>query len=312
MVDQPGPRAPNGLSSILILGANGQIGRWLARKLCATGARVTGIDLDPTAAETGPYSAYVSADLTVTDNRIAAAVQQARCIVVCLSETAALAALPNILEHISPGTLLVDTLSVKTTYLSQISASATEIECLSINPMFSPSLDCKDQNVAIIEVAAGALTREFVSLLTDWGANVTSLTPDEYDELTALTQVATHAAVIAFGSLLNKLGYDVESALRIATPPHRVLLYLLARILTADPEVYWEIQHGYPHAAKIRTALAESIAELDHTSTAPTPQEFARLLEAIRNALGPETEKLAKNCAAVFERDQLSLRTDHD
>ena len=300
------------LSSFLILGANGQLGRLFSHKLSQTGASVTGIDLDQTSSEKGKYSVYISADLTIPDTRVVAAIQQAACIIICLSESAALAALAGIMKSISRGALLVDTLSVKANYLQQVRLAGKEIECLSINPMFAPSLDFETQNVAVIEVASGPLAEEFVCLLRSWGAQVTRVTLEEHDATTALIQVATHATLIAFGSVLSKLGYDIQSALRISTPPHRIVLSLLARIILANPEVYWEIQHGNPLAGKIREALAQSIDELNNVSAAANPEAFSRLLEEVRTTIEPEIARLAENCAVVLQNDRLSMRTDHD
>ncbi len=315
-VKQPGHQSPNGfpngLSSFVILGANGQVGRLLAKKLSKTGASITGIDLDRAAIEEGPYAAYVSSDLEAPDARALAAIEQADCIIVCLSEFAAVAALPHVMKSISRGALLVDTLSVKANYVTQVGAAGKEIECLSINPMFSPSLDFNGQNVAIIEVLPGPLTQKFVALLTSWKANVISVTLAEHDEITAFTQVATHAALIVFGSVLSRLGYDIETAWRLATPPHRLLMSLLARISLANPEVYWEIQHGNPIAGRIRRAMAESVEELEQKSGSDSPEDLARLMEDIRTTLGPEAEGLAEKCAAVFQHDRLSPRTNHD
>jgi 4-amino-4-deoxyprephenate dehydrogenase len=315
MQKQPNPSVSgfaSGLSSFLILGANGQLGCLLSRKLSQTGASVTGIDLDQEASEQGAYSLYLSADLTIPESRVVAAVEQAACVIVCLSESVALAALPGIMNSVSRGALLVDTLSVKANFLEQVRLAGKEIECLSINPMFAPSVDFKAQNVAVIEVASGTLAEEFVNLVRSWGAEVTRVTLEEHDAITACTQVATHAALIVFGSVLSKLGYDVESALRIATPPHRIVLSLLARITLANPEVYWEIQRGNPLAVKVREALAQSIAELSDVSVAANPKGFSCLLSDVRTTIEPEIERLAENCAVVLQNDRLSIRADHD
>jgi prephenate dehydrogenase len=313
-VEQPPTSFPTGLSSFVILGANGQVARLLAKKLSETGATVTAIDLHPAAIEEGQYAAYCSSNVASPDDRALTAIQQAACIIVCLPESVALAALPHLMKGVSRGALLVDTLSVKANYITQLRTAGKQIECLSINPMFSPSLDFNGQNVAVIEVIPGPLAQEFVNLLTNWKANVMTVTLEEHDEITAFTQVATHAALIVFGSVLSKLGYDIETASRLATPPHRLLMSLLARISVANPEVYWEIQHSNPIAAKIRHAMAESIEELNQKSSADNPEEFARLMEAIRTTLGPAADELAETCAAVFQHDRLSPKTsdDHD
>src|SRR5947209_1580909 len=195
-------------SSTLILGVNGGFGRLFYEHLSRPGVRVGGVDLGPAPAACVSPSRYIRADATVPSAEASAALKEADCVIVCLPEAAALAA-------------------------------------------------------------------------------VATMKAEEHDRLTAFTQVATHAALIAFGSALYSGGYDTSAALKIATPPHRLLLSLLARILLADPEVYWEIQHRNPLAGEVREGLRRGLSELEEAGASQTSAEFARMPKGIRGALGP-------------------------
>lgn len=198
------------------------------------------------------------------------------------------------------GALLVDTLSVKGAYLERLKGVRGDVECLSLNPMFAPDIGFRGQNVAAIEARGGPACGRFVSMLRGWGASVTMMTAEEHERITAFTQVATHAALIAFGAALGAGGYDVSAVLKVATPPHRLLLSLLARILLSNPEVYWEIQHRNPLAGAAREGLRRGLSELEEAGAARTPAEFVRLLGGIREALGPEVKSLAEHAAKLL------------
>jgi prephenate dehydrogenase len=91
---------------------------------------------------------------------------------------------------------------------------------------------------------------------------VTELTAEQHDRLTASVQVATHAAILAFGLTLQRLGYDRKLASSVTTPPHTTMLNLLARIANGAPEVYWDIQSVHPHASEVRAAMLDCLTEI--------------------------------------------------
>jgi prephenate dehydrogenase len=191
--------------------------------------------------------------------------------------------------------LWVDTLSVKGPILERLQARARPVEILSINPMFAPALGWRGHSVAVVEAGqAGAKARSFKELLMRWGASVQIVTADEHDRLTAALQVATHAAALAFGSVLLGLDYNVEAALALATPPHRIMLGLLYRIVSQNPEVYWDIQAYHPHAARVREDLSASLANMEALVKHGDIDEFKQLFQKLRSLLAPRDETLSE------------------
>jgi prephenate dehydrogenase len=105
--------------------------------------------------------------------------------------------------------------------------------------------------------------------------------------------VATHAAVLAFGAALLDLSYDASAALRLATPPHRLLMSVLYRIISQNPEVYWEIQHDHPAGPVARRALANGIEQIDACLSKSDKQSFLSLFGSLREMLQDESGTLA-------------------
>src|ERR1017187_1465862 len=144
------------------------------------------------------------------------------CVLVCLPEEAALSAAGPILGAMADGALWVDTLSVKSGICRLLGDCRRSIEMVSINPMFAPALGWQGHPVAVIALSSGPKSQTLINLLRSWGAAVEVLTAEAHDSLTAIIQVATHAAILSFGALLLDLEYSVERGLAIATPPHRL------------------------------------------------------------------------------------------
>jgi prephenate dehydrogenase len=290
------------ISEVLILGVNGGFGALFSGLLSDKGVVVHGVDRAEHPSSRVRCAHYLACDVLAPDENMRAVARQADCLLFCLPEAVVLTALKTFAALAAPGALLVDTLSIKTPVAGIVSGVRADLEHLSVNPMFAPEVGFAGQNVAAVAVVAGPRCAPFVSLMEAWGSRVVRMSVDEHDRQTAITQVATHAAVLAFGYCLERLGYDAETAWSIATPPHRMLMAMVARIASKDPEVYWEIQVDNPFAEQARETLLGCLKDLDDMvrkhrrgafhDAAATSRE---VLEPIMPALMELSERLIKS-----------------
>jgi len=269
-------------SGTIILGGLGQAGELMAHAFIRAGREVLLADVLPRP-ETIAATRYLQADVTRPDDDLLRVIASADCVAMCLPERAALAAAPAILEAMTRGALWVDTLSVKQNVSAILRRYKEKLELVSINPMFAPALGFAGNSVAFVQISGGPRSKEFTQTLRSLGATVEMVTPETHDRLTAAIQVATHAAILTFGAALLELDYDVEKAAALATPPHRQLLSLLQRLSTANPEVYWDIQHHHPHAASVRESLSRALTELDAAASKDSPRDLRQLFERLRH-----------------------------
>jgi prephenate dehydrogenase len=212
----------------------------------------------------------------------------------------ALAAVPALAPQLRPGGLLVDTLSVKTGIVAALAAHGAHLEAVSLNPLFAPALGFDGRAVAAVVVRDGSRARALLDAVGRHGGRVAEIGADEHDRVAAVTQALTHAAVLAFGLALDELGVAVEDIGAVATPPHLTLLALLARIASGQPETYWDVQAGNPHARRARTALAAGLATLADAADHGTGGDFAAILERARRTLGPARDAYTRICEELF------------
>lgn len=269
------------ISTAIVLGGLGQAGSLIAGALTHAGAEVVLVDVLPRP-EAVAAASYIQADVTRPDDDLLRAIADTDSIAMCLPEDAALRAAPAILNAMARGALWIDTLSVKQNICGLLRRYKEKLELVSINPMFAPALGFDGNSVAFVEISGGPKSEEFARTLRSLGAIVEMLTPETHDRLTAAIQVATHAAILSFGAALLELDYDIEKGSAIATPPHRMLLSLLQRMSTANPEVYWDIQHHHPFAASVRESLSRALKTLDAAAREDSPREFQELFERLR------------------------------
>ncbi|MBJ8343163.1 prephenate dehydrogenase [Antrihabitans sp. YC2-6] len=258
----------------------------------ATGRRVVVIDQQPADA-----ADYVCADIREPTAAVVAALQDSALVALALPEEVAVAVAADVAGLLAPDALLLETLSVKTDIHERL-AGAT-VASVGINPMFAPSLGFADRPVGVVVHRDGPAVDEVRKTLRDWGARIVELSADEHDRRCAATQALTHAAVLTFGLALANLEVAGSELVPIATPPHNVMLALLARVSGGAPEVYLDIQAGNPYARDARKALASAISEL--TDVVDTGGDFAELMVRAAKPLDGHVDNYQELCRRLIQ-----------
>lgn len=284
------------MTRVTILGASGAVGGLFARKMRESGASVAGLDLRMPA-HLEVFDDLVVGDALSPDAGARGLLDRSETVMLCLPEDQALRAL-DVLPLSSIG-LLVDTLSVKTPLFERSRSAEQPCEHLSINPMFAPSVGFEGQAVAAVKRRGGPRSAELLRSMESWGARVVEMSAEQHDRLCAATQAATHSALLALGGVCAG-GHDVEDLLEVAPPPHLICLSLAARIATAAPETYWDIQRHNPHAGALRRQLIAALTELDHAVETNDYQAFAGTLEALRRSFGGSLERLTRAASGAI------------
>ncbi len=273
---------------VVVIGA-GALGSLLAQKLVQLGATVERFDITPRVGVHYTDARAPNSELTI-------ALQQADLVVAALPADVLCAALPRLCKAIHPDALLVETGSVKSVVQSVIETKGLEVETLGINPMFAPSIGFEGQAVCAVRFLPGPRSERFENCLRAWNASVVRLSAREHDQCVAVVQVATHAAILAFGTAISSAQVDMKDLLSIATPPFKVLLMLLSRLLGLGPSVCWDIQADNPLAPAAREALLRGLATCTQlTAVERDAPGFESWLRQLAQPLLPLTPLLATN-----------------
>jgi prephenate dehydrogenase len=288
------------ITTAIVLGGLGAVGRLFRNLLADAGVLVKTVDQRRHAAL---LKCDVCADVAHSSSEVLEALVGTDVVIMALPEAVALQAAPWVSQGMQADALLIDTLSIKTEICGLLSPLNNPRERLSLNPMFAPSLGVQGQVIAAVEITAGPLTKELMSLLNRAGATVECISAEMHDKITSATQVATHAAILAFGLTIRELGYDSHTVWKLATPPHRILLALLHRLISGSPEIYWDIQRYHGQSLLVRAKLQAAAASLNETIERDDYVDFKHVLESLRTMLAPLDPDLLK----VTERLMQSL-----
>lgn len=290
------------LRRCVVVGGAGAVGGMFAGLLAHSGAQVCVIDTMPPLDAPSPAKRFECGDITAPDQRVLDELDEADLVLLAVPERVALAAVAPVADASRPGTLLAETLSVKSRIAAVVRAYAPQIEAVGLNPMFAPSLGIAGRPVAAVVMHDGPRASELLQLVSAWGGQVIRMDAEKHDRFAAATQVLTHAAVLAFGFALAELDVDIEELSAIAPPPHAMMLALLARITSGTPEVYWDIQSANPQAPKVREALARGVRRLVELTETGNGTVFAEALRQTQDLLGGELELYRDVCVHIFDR----------
>lgn len=282
----------------VIAGGSGAVGQMIADFLRAQGTTV--IIADP--ALTGP-----GGDITSPSSKLRADLAQADLVVLAVPEPVALRAIAEVAAQCDPGAVIVDTTSVKSRITPLLQSALGDRQAVSINPMFAPSLGLAGGSIAAVVGRDGPGVRELLELLSRTGAKVVTMTADEHDRLSAVTQALTHASILAFGLALLDLDGEKDAAAMIAPPPHVTMLAMLSRMSAAAPEVYWDVQEANPHSAAARAALDRAVTFINDMVRTGDAGAFTQMLHNFGSQLGERSESYREMCSDLFG---LVLRRD--
>lgn len=288
------------IENVVVVGGGGAVGAMFADLLTKAGLPTTVVDL-PGAVDGVPECAceVIEGDVLRPGEQLRTVLAGADLVLLALPEHVACAAVPKVASMLKPGALLADTLSVKAGVAAAWALVEADVEAVSLNPMFAPSLGATGRPVAAVVLRDGPKAAALMRLIEDGGYPVVRMEPDEHDTITAAVQAMTHAALLGFGLALRHNDVALEPLLRVAPPPFQALLALVARVAGGTPEVYWDIQQANLHAPQSREMLSTGLRRLNN-AVALGESDFSGLFADINEFLGPAGHLLREHAQTML------------
>ncbi|MDO8451561.1 MAG: prephenate dehydrogenase/arogenate dehydrogenase family protein [bacterium] len=211
-----------------IIGINGKYGQWLKWFFEQLGCDVIGSDV------VGIW----------TKNR--QVVEQADVVVFAVPISTTVAIIEEVVEFSRQGQLFMDVTSLKgpaVRAMLKSKASVLPLHPMCAPPQFGQTLrgqvivrcDTKDR---LANTWRGWVDR----MLKATEAKIKISTPEEHDRTMAIVQGLTHAVALLMASVIRTMKIDVAAIDDYVSPPYRVSLSVIGRILNQDPLLYKDIQ----------------------------------------------------------------------
>ncbi|MBK7904607.1 MAG: prephenate dehydrogenase [Proteobacteria bacterium] len=287
------------VSRAMVVGGSGAVGALLVQRLAAAGVPALYV-VDRRSPRELPHVRWIQDDICNPSQQTLLLIESADLVILATPEEVAVASLGAVLPRMKQGSLLVDTLSVKTRIAQALAGIASQAELLGINPMFAPSLGFAGRSVVAVPYSAREQADAFLEFIRSQGSDVVRLSAEEHDRACAALQVATHAAVLSFGIALRAVNYDLTNAARIAPPPHRTLV-VAGTNRQRRPRGLPGHSGRHPFAAEMRAQLAHR--HLDDVVGEGNAESFNQLIVDLRSIFARSDVDYARLCARLFEVD---------
>lgn len=193
-------------------------------------------------------------------------------------------------QYFRPGQLIADNTSIKTQPVAaMLEAVPAGVEVLGMHTVFGPAVESvRQQNVVFTRTAAsGELAQEFEDIFYKYGAKITHTTPEHHDKQMAWHQNLEHFTKIVLAQVLRTHFHAPTELESYSSPNSRTSLMTMGRILSADPELYSEIQQYNLQGPELIQAYCAVAQQLGQALMAGNVQDFKDSMTASAAALGP-------------------------
>ncbi len=172
----------------------------------------------------------------------------------------------DVIKAVAPfvrkGACLMDITSIKRPPLEAMLEAAPEgVDVVATHPMFGPhGVDFDRQKVVLCKGRGDAAFARVKRLFESFGAETIEATAEEHDAQMALIQVLVHEKTMVLGSVLARLGADLERSLQFASPIYRTELAMIGRMFSQRAELYADILTVNPEAPRLSHVFEQEAA----------------------------------------------------
>jgi len=219
------------LKKVAVIGGAGDMGRWMAKHFARMGYRVTISDVRRDRAE------RVAEELGVqTARNNVEAVSDVDMTILCVPPEAVPAVVEETVDHLKPGSTLVEISSVKTGIFEALRrVSERGVKTLSIHPLFGPGAPSpKGFRIVLIPVRDPEAERKEAEAMFP-GAEVVEATLEEHEEAMAYALALNYAVNTALALTLREV--DLNRLRKLSGPTFTAQLSLSEVVTRTSPDV---------------------------------------------------------------------------
>jgi len=237
--------------SALVIGGAGRMGHWMAKYLDTVGYRVAIADPAP---QDSPFEQVEDwrQDLGNFD------------IVVVAAPLRASNEILGELAELRPPGLIFDIGSLKSPMrdgLGQLRSAGCRV--CSVHPMFGPDeIGLSGRHILFVDVGDAAALDEARALFAHTAADCVAVSLEQHDEVMAWVLGLSHLVNIAFALALAESGAAVPLLENISSSTFNAQLKVAARVVSENPQLYYEIQQGNERTPDVVRVFREALDRL--------------------------------------------------
>lgn len=180
-----------------------------------------------------------------------------RTVILCVPISTFKTVVEDIATHLSPGTLVMDTCSVKVHPVEVMEGVLPDtISIIATHPLFGPdSIGKGFENLTMVTYPVRVADEAYAKWDTFWknlGLSVLTITPSKHDRTTAITLGMTHF----FGRIMGELKLEPHT---ITTAGYNALYEVMQQTNRDTWQLFHDMQCYNPYAKEMRDRVYEAI-----------------------------------------------------
>ena len=205
----------------------------------------------------------------------------------------------DVIREVAPfmksGSVMIDVTSVKEGPTKTMGEALPDnVEYIPTHPVFGPRTTRLDNQVIVLTAdKKGEWYAKVYDYLAGKNMRIIETSAEKHDFMMSIVQVLTHFSFISTASAIEKLHVDISETEDYESPIYNLMIDMIARIVSQNPYLTYNIQSMNRNGDKIRNAFAEAVLELRDVINNGDEDEFIDIaikatknMGDIKNALG--------------------------
>lgn len=211
----------------------------------------------------------------------------------------------DVIREVAPfmksGSVMVDVTSVKegpTKTMGEVLPDS--VEYIPTHPVFGPRTTRLDNQVIVLTAdRKGKWYSKVYEYLASKNMRIIETTAEKHDFMMSIVQVLTHFSFISTASAIEKLSVDISETEDYESPIYNLMIDMIARIVSQNPYLTYNIQSMNSNGNKVRNALAEAVLELRDVINKGDEDEFIDIAIKATKHMGDITNALGRSDKAI-------------
>ena len=205
----------------------------------------------------------------------------------------------NVIREVAPymksGSVMIDVTSIKEEPTKTMAEALPDyVEYIPTHPVFGPRTTSLDNQVIVLTAdRKGEWYNRVYDYLAEKNMRIIETDAKKHDFMMSIVQVLTHFSFISTASAIEKLKVDLSETEDYESPIYNLMIDMIARIVSQNPFLTYNIQSMNRNGDKIRNTFAEAVLELRDVINSGNDEEFIDIairatkhMGDIKNALG--------------------------
>ena len=269
---------------VAIIGGSGKMGRWFTGFLLKEGddVRISGRNQE--------RLKEASRQLGVKTETNTDAVQWADVVLLSVPIDDFAGVVKQIAPYTRSDQTIIEITSVKMLPVETMHSYLNSKRVLGVHPMFGPgATDIAHHNFVLTPTNDDerALALKAYDYLSERGAKVVTMSPDEHDKMMSVVLSLCHFVALAAADTLLGVG-KLQQLNEIGGTSYRMLMTFIASVISEDPSLYAALQMNLPFTVEMEELFQEKVKVWADVIKNRDMQQFMKHMEHIRNVFTEE------------------------